>query len=72
MAEELFHIKGDSPVKDDLMFWRIVGHEALSRPSFYELTVLSKNAKIEAKDILEPVQSLSLRPNDALCSHNES
>jgi type VI secretion system secreted protein VgrG len=52
MAEEQFQIKGDSPVKDELMFWRIVGHEALSRPSFYELTVLSKNAKIEAKDIL--------------------
>jgi type VI secretion system secreted protein VgrG len=49
---EQFQIKGDSPVKADLMFWRIVGHEALSRPSFYELTVLSKNPKIEAKDIL--------------------
>jgi type VI secretion system secreted protein VgrG len=49
---EQFQIKGDSPVKSDLMFWRIVGHEALSRPSFYELTVLSKNPKIEAKDIL--------------------
>jgi type VI secretion system secreted protein VgrG len=52
MAEEMFHIKSDSPVADDLMFWRVVGHEALSRPSFYELTVLSKNQKIEAKDIL--------------------
>jgi type VI secretion system secreted protein VgrG len=52
MAEEMFHIKSDSPVVDDLMFWRVVGHEALSRPSFYELTVLSKNQKIEAKDIL--------------------
>jgi type VI secretion system secreted protein VgrG len=49
---EQFKIKGSCPVKADLMFWRIVGHEALSRPSFYELTVLSKNAKIEAKDIL--------------------
>lgn len=52
MAEEMFHIKSDSSVVDDLMFWRVVGHEALSRPSFYELTVLSKNKKIEAKDIL--------------------
>jgi type VI secretion system secreted protein VgrG len=49
---EQFHIKGNSPVKSELMFWRIVGHEALSRPSFYELTVLSKNAKLQAKDIL--------------------
>ncbi len=52
MAQDLFKIDGDSPAKDDLKFWRIVGHEALSRPSFYELTVLSKNQKIEAKDIL--------------------
>ena len=49
---EQFHIKGTSPVKDELMFWRIVGHEALSRPSFYDLTVLSKNPKLQAKDIL--------------------
>ncbi len=52
MAKETFEIKGDSPVVDDLMFWRVVGHEALSRPSFYELTVLSKNQKIQPKDIL--------------------
>ena len=52
MAKENFHIKSDSPVAEDLMFWRVVGHEALSRPSAYELSVLSKNQKIEAKDIL--------------------
>ena len=34
------------------MFWQVVGHEALSRPSSYELTVLSKNQKIDAKDVL--------------------
>ena len=52
MPKENFHIKSDSPVADDLMFWRVVGHEALSRPSTYELSVLSKSQKIEAKDIL--------------------
>lgn len=50
--KEDFQIKSDSPAADDLMFWRVVGHEALSRPSFYELTVISKNQKIEAKDVL--------------------
>ena len=52
MAKENFSIKSDSPVSEDLMFWRVVGHESLSRPSSYELTVLSKNQKIDAKDIL--------------------
>jgi type VI secretion system secreted protein VgrG len=52
MAVETFHIKTESPVADDLMFWQVVGHESLSRPSFYELTVLSKNGAIAAKDIL--------------------
>jgi len=48
MADNEFRIETDSPAKDDLMFWRIVGHEALARPSFYELTVLSKNRAIDA------------------------
>ena len=52
MADHAFTIRSDSPVNDELMFWRIVGHEALARPSFYELTVLSGNEKIDAKDIL--------------------
>ena len=52
MADHEFRIESDSPAKDDLMFWRIVGHEALARPSAYELTVISQNKAIEAKDIL--------------------
>ena len=52
MADQEFRIESDSPVKDELMFWRIVGHEALARPSTYELTVLSENKAIDAKDIL--------------------
>ena len=52
MADTAFDIKSDSPVAGELMFWRIVGHEALARPSMYELVVLSKNNAITAKDIL--------------------
>jgi len=52
MAEQEFRIESDSPASGDLMFWRIVGHEALARPSAYELTVLSQNKAIDAKDIL--------------------
>ncbi|MDN6887706.1 type VI secretion system tip protein TssI/VgrG, partial [Variovorax sp. CAN2819] len=52
MADNEFRIESDSPAKDDLMFWRIVGHEALARPSAYELTVISTNKAIDAKDIL--------------------
>ena len=52
MAEHEFRIESDSPVNGELMFWRIVGHEALARASTYELTVLSKNKALEAKDIL--------------------
>jgi type VI secretion system secreted protein VgrG len=52
MASHAFSIESDSPARDDLMFWRIVGHEALARASTYELTVLSQNKAIDAKDIL--------------------
>ena len=52
MAELQFVIRGDSPAKGELMFWTLVGQETLSRPAAYELTVLSKNEKIDAKDIL--------------------
>ena len=52
MADTEFRIKSDSPAVDELMFWRIVGHETLSRPSAYELTVLSKNQALAPKDIL--------------------
>jgi type VI secretion system secreted protein VgrG len=34
------------------MFWRIVGHEVLARPSAYELTVLTDKESIDAADIL--------------------
>jgi len=52
MADHEFRIESKSPAKDDLLFWAIAGHEALARASTYELTVLSKNAYIDAKDIL--------------------
>ena len=52
MADELHKIEGDSPVKGDLLFWNIVGHEGFSRPYAYELTVLSKKKTINPKDIL--------------------
>ena len=52
MADHEFNIQSDSPVADQLKFWRIMGHEVLARPSAYELTVLCANEKIDAKDIL--------------------
>ena len=52
MSDERFHIKSDSPAVDDLMFWSIAGHEALSRASYYELTVLSRKSNLNATDIL--------------------
>ncbi|CAN5718088.1 type VI secretion system spike protein VgrG1b [soil metagenome] len=52
VADLQFLIKSDSPANGDLMFWTIVGQESLSRASAYELTVLSTNEKIDAKDIL--------------------
>jgi type VI secretion system secreted protein VgrG len=52
MPKETFQIKSDSPVNADLMFWQIAGHESLSRPSLYQLSVLSEKSDIDAKDIL--------------------
>ncbi|MBS0341174.1 MAG: type VI secretion system tip protein VgrG [Proteobacteria bacterium] len=52
MADHQFIIKTESPAGKDLMFWTIVGQESLSRPAHYELSVLSTNEKIDAKDIL--------------------
>ena len=52
MADLKYQIKSKSPAAGDLMFWNISGHESLSRPSHYELTVLSKRSDIQAKDIL--------------------
>ncbi len=42
MAQDDYRIDTDSPAAQDLMFWTVVGHEALSQPSTYELRVLSK------------------------------
>ncbi|WP_225782377.1 type VI secretion system Vgr family protein [Xenophilus sp. Marseille-Q4582] len=47
-----YRIDTDSPAGGDLLFWSLIGHEALSRPSVYELTVLSANPHIQAADIL--------------------
>lgn len=47
-----FIIKSDSPAGKDMMFWSIVGQESLSRPAQYELSVLSTDEKIDAKDVL--------------------
>ncbi|MDI3382280.1 type VI secretion system Vgr family protein [Xenophilus aerolatus] len=52
MAATDYEIKSDSPVVSELMFWRVAGHEGLSRPAAYELAVLSKNRALNAKDIL--------------------
>jgi len=52
MADNEFHIKSESPAAGDMMFWSLVGHEGLSRPSVYELTVLSKLGTIDASDVL--------------------
>ena len=65
MADTAFDIQSDSPVAGELMFWRVVGHEALSRPSVYELSVLSKNQKIDAKDILGRAFDLVIKFLDA-------
>ncbi|SDJ15118.1 type VI secretion system Vgr family protein [Variovorax sp. OV700] len=65
MADHEFRIESDSPVNGELMFWRIVGHEALARPSTYELTVLSKNRALDAKDILGRAFDLVIGFQDA-------
>jgi len=65
MADHEFRIESDSPANGELMFWRIVGHEALARPSTYELTVLSKNRALDAKDILGRAFDLVIGFQDA-------
>jgi type VI secretion system secreted protein VgrG len=65
MADHQFRIESDSPANGELMFWRIVGHEALARPSTYELTVLSKNRTLDAKDILGRAFDLVIEFQDA-------
>ncbi|WP_295527042.1 type VI secretion system Vgr family protein [uncultured Pseudacidovorax sp.] len=52
MATQEFRIESDSPVNSELMFWGIVGHEGLSRPAAYELSVLSKANDLDAADVL--------------------
>ena len=52
MAQDVYRIDTESPAGKDLMFWTLVGQEAMSQPSVYELRVLSKNDAIAAKDIL--------------------
>ena len=52
MAHTDYRIDTDSPAGGDLLFWSLIGHEALSRPSVYELTVLSTNPDIQPADIL--------------------
>ncbi|HMN20136.1 MAG TPA: type VI secretion system tip protein TssI/VgrG [Ottowia sp.] len=52
MADDLYEIKSDAPAASDLMFWSLLGHESLSRPSCYELTVLSEKKTIAAGDVL--------------------
>lgn len=52
MADELFKIQGDAPAVADLKFWRLLGHESLSRAAHYELFVLSENRSISAADVL--------------------
>ncbi|CAN7709284.1 type VI secretion system tip protein TssI/VgrG [Variovorax sp. LjRoot290] len=65
MADLQFLIKSDSPASADLMFWRVIGHEALARPSMYELTVLSKNRAIAAGDILGRAFDVTMEFEDA-------
>jgi type VI secretion system secreted protein VgrG len=69
MPDHAFDIKSDSPVNGELMFWSIVGHEGLSRPSFYELTVLSRDRQIDPKDILGKAFNVGAYFMDA---HDES
>lgn len=52
MATQEFRIESESPVNGELMFWGIVGHEGLSRPAAYELSVLSKANDLDARDVL--------------------
>lgn len=52
MADPLYEIRSDAPAAPDFMFWSLLGHESLSRPSRYELTVLSEKKTIAAQDVL--------------------
>ncbi|RZL65871.1 MAG: type VI secretion system tip protein VgrG [Variovorax sp.] len=65
MADNDFRIKSESPANDDLMFWCIVGHESFSRPSGYELRVLSKNEAIDPKKVLGHAFDVEMTFKDA-------
>ena len=65
MADNEFRIKSESPANDDLMFWCIVGHESFSRPSGYELRVLSKNEAIDPKKVLGHAFDVEMSFKDA-------
>lgn len=47
-----YDLFGDCPNLDELDFMQIIGHESLSRPSFYELRLISINKYVETSDIL--------------------
>jgi type VI secretion system secreted protein VgrG len=65
MAATNFKIESESPAAGDMMFWTVVGLEALSRPAQYELRVLSTNDAIEAKDVLGYAFDVALEFDDA-------
>ncbi|WP_295542109.1 type VI secretion system tip protein TssI/VgrG [uncultured Pseudacidovorax sp.] len=52
MSIQGYTIESESPAAADMLFWSIVGHEGLSRPSAYELTVLSPSEQIDPLDVL--------------------
>jgi type VI secretion system secreted protein VgrG len=53
MTMKDYEIKTSSPAGSKISrFWQIMGHEALSMPSVYELTFLSASDDIRKKDIL--------------------
>lgn len=71
MPDTAFDLKSDSPVNDDLMFWSIMGHEFLSRLSFYELTVLSRNRLIDPNDTLDKPFNMGAYFKDAHSGSHE-
>jgi type VI secretion system secreted protein VgrG len=52
MEMRSYAISSDSPVNNELLFLSLIGHETLSRPSHYELTIVSPDFAISADDIL--------------------
>lgn len=65
MTSDEYRIDTESPAGPDLMFWTVVGHEALSQPSTYEMRVLSKRNDIAPKEILGHAFDLVLGFDDA-------